>query len=107
VPTLATGSSAAMPGEYPSTGASSMPSGSDSAGRDTISTKFEVDQTQPTTSVQIRLADGTRSVPPTVSIPSLNAGHEQDNRSDELDAHCARLAKFHHRVRFLLYDGIL
>ncbi|KAG2135653.1 hypothetical protein BD769DRAFT_1627081 [Suillus cothurnatus] len=38
----------------------SFPSGSSSAAGFHINTRFEVDQTQPTTSVQIRLADGTR-----------------------------------------------
>jgi UBX domain-containing protein 1 len=90
VPTFNPGVPAAMPGEYPSTGVTSVPSGSNEAGRSAVSTKFEVDQEQPTTSLQIRLADGTRSVPPVVSTLSLIAGHsEQDDFSDEPDAHCA------------------
>ncbi|THH12757.1 hypothetical protein EW146_g7394 [Bondarzewia mesenterica] len=66
-PSASSGSSA-MPGEFP--GASgSAPAGSiapavPSARRepDSINTRFEVDQTKPTTSLQIRLADGTRLV---------------------------------------------
>jgi len=50
------GSAAAMPGSFPSS--SSTPP----LPRESITTRFEVDQTLPTTSVQIRLADGTRCV---------------------------------------------
>ncbi|KAI0631778.1 hypothetical protein C8Q77DRAFT_1159522 [Trametes polyzona] len=54
-------SSAAMPGGFPtgSAGGSSLPT---QRAAESISTRFEVDQTKPTTSVQIRLADGTRMV---------------------------------------------
>jgi hypothetical protein len=45
-----------VPGSFPSTSAS----GSGGAPRPSMTTMFEVDQTLPTTSVQIRLADGTR-----------------------------------------------
>jgi UBX domain-containing protein 1 len=48
-----------MPGSFPS-GSSSAAGSSASVERHSINTRFEVDQTQPTTSVQIRLADGTR-----------------------------------------------
>ena len=55
---------AAMPGSFPSTSdpdiASSGASGGGGAERQNVNTLFEVDQTLPTTSVQIRLADGTR-----------------------------------------------
>ena len=59
-----------MPGAFPSGSASASVtvgptgsgSGSGAAEPPAITTKFEVDQTQPTTSVQIRLADGTRCV---------------------------------------------
>ena len=55
---------AAMPGSFPSTSdpaiASSGASGGGGAERQSVNTLFEVDQTLPTTSVQIRLADGTR-----------------------------------------------
>lgn len=50
-----------MPGSFPSVAAG--PSGSISPRAvpiEGLSTRFEVDQTLPTTSVQIRLADGTR-----------------------------------------------
>lgn len=52
-----------MPGSFPpgSTTAPN-PSSSSEGVRSSFSTKFEVDQTQPTTSIQIRLADGTRLV---------------------------------------------
>ncbi|TFK68923.1 SEP-domain-containing protein [Pluteus cervinus] len=48
----------AMPGTFPPASGDAGPSQE----REGISTKFEVDQTRPTTSVQIRLADGTRMV---------------------------------------------
>ncbi|KAF8887040.1 hypothetical protein CPB84DRAFT_1787195 [Gymnopilus junonius] len=52
--------SPAMPGTFPPT--SSSTTAAPAADRAAISTKFEVDQNQPTTSIQIRLADGTRMV---------------------------------------------
>ncbi|KIM51697.1 hypothetical protein SCLCIDRAFT_1224257 [Scleroderma citrinum Foug A] len=52
---------AAMPGSFPSTNSPSVPAaGPPVDERERIDTRFEVDQTQPTTTVQIRLADGTR-----------------------------------------------
>lgn len=58
-------STGGMPGAFPSeattTGAGASAS-RPSAEREAITTRFEVDQTLPTTSVQIRLADGTRIV---------------------------------------------
>lgn len=52
------GGSTSMPGGFPggSANTSSAPRESTATGQ----TRFEVDQTQPMTSVQIRLADGTR-----------------------------------------------
>ncbi len=50
-------SGSSMPGSFPS---SSSPAPSSEGARESISTKFEVDQSKPTTSIQIRLADGTR-----------------------------------------------
>ncbi|KAJ2921919.1 hypothetical protein H1R20_g15169, partial [Candolleomyces eurysporus] len=47
-----------MPGEFPAASSSTSGTGE----RESITTRFEVDQTLPTTSVQIRLADGTRMV---------------------------------------------
>lgn len=58
VPNAPSGSTA-MPGDFPSA-APSQPAASED--RASINTQFEVDQTQPTTSIQIRLADGTRMV---------------------------------------------
>ena len=52
-------SSTSMPGTFPVAGATVQSSTID---RDRTSTRFEVDQSLPTTSVQIRLADGTRMV---------------------------------------------
>lgn len=52
-------SGSAMPGSFPSGTRPAAQSGQD---KPLITTKFEVDQTQPTTSIQIRLADGTRYV---------------------------------------------
>ncbi|KAF8152265.1 hypothetical protein B0H34DRAFT_724522 [Crassisporium funariophilum] len=60
--------SAAMPGSFPVSGSTLAPSTARSSAaaasteREELSTQFEVDQTQPTTSVQLRLADGTRMV---------------------------------------------
>jgi SEP domain len=51
------GSAAAMPGSFPS---SSDASTTSLPPRESMTTRFEVDQNLPTTSVQIRLADGTR-----------------------------------------------
>ncbi|TFK25836.1 hypothetical protein FA15DRAFT_668003 [Coprinopsis marcescibilis] len=56
VPEATSSSSEAMPGQFPS----SAPAPATEP--QTITTRFEVDQTLPTTSVQIRLADGTRIV---------------------------------------------
>ncbi|PCH34546.1 SEP-domain-containing protein [Wolfiporia cocos MD-104 SS10] len=57
----ASSSSAGMPGSFPPAASSSSVT---SPGRsaESIQTRFEVDQTLPTTSVQVRLADGTRLV---------------------------------------------
>lgn len=54
-------SSEAMPGSFP-TGTSIPITQSGAPEKTEIKAKFEVDQTLPTTSIQIRLADGTRSV---------------------------------------------
>lgn len=61
VPTFAPADTS-MPGGFPSSAAAAAPvqTGAD---REGITTRFEVDQTLPTTSLQIRLADGTRYVP--------------------------------------------
>ncbi|KAK2465022.1 hypothetical protein APHAL10511_003098 [Amanita phalloides] len=48
-----------MPGSFPS---SSSLIASHSEPRESINTRFEVDQTKPMTSIQLRLADGTRMV---------------------------------------------
>lgn len=57
-------SSTSMPGTYPVSGTTlTRPTAqSSNVDRESISTRFEVDQSLPTTSVQIRLADGTRMV---------------------------------------------
>jgi len=54
------GAGAAMPGSFP--GGGEEGSGSVRTERTSMNTLFEVDQSLPTTSVQIRLADGTRIV---------------------------------------------
>jgi UBX domain-containing protein 1 len=51
-----------MPGSFPGAAAAATNSSSVTPERESISTRFEVDHTAPTTSVQIRLADGTRYV---------------------------------------------
>ena len=57
-------SSASIPGAFPVSGATSTQSTAQLSNidRGSISTRFEVDQSLPTTSVQVRLADGTRMV---------------------------------------------
>ncbi|KAK7047585.1 protein phosphatase regulator [Paramarasmius palmivorus] len=56
-------SGSSMPGSFPGSSSASGPSSSEStAERQNLATKFEVDQSKPMTSVQIRLADGTRMV---------------------------------------------
>ena len=57
-------STTSMPGSFPVAGAPPTRSTvqSSTIDRDHSSTRFEVDQSLPTTSVQIRLADGTRMV---------------------------------------------
>ncbi|KAI0295322.1 hypothetical protein B0F90DRAFT_1751762 [Multifurca ochricompacta] len=55
-----------MPGAFPTTGSSLATPTAAPASRirdpDSVTTRFSVDQTKPTTSVQVRLADGTRMV---------------------------------------------
>lgn len=51
-----------MPGSFPVGSSSTSTSNNVPPSTERIGTKFEVDQTKPTTSVQIRLADGTRFV---------------------------------------------
>jgi len=64
VPGIEVSPSSAMPGSFPSPSSSSPAAATPSrtASVDSVAPKFAVDQTQPTTSVQIRLADGTRMV---------------------------------------------
>ncbi|TFK35804.1 hypothetical protein BDQ12DRAFT_611172 [Crucibulum laeve] len=66
VPEFTSGStpfrSTQMPGSFPSSGLITQTSQEPPKERESLSTKFEVDQTKPTTSIQIRLADGTRIV---------------------------------------------
>ncbi|KAI0275824.1 hypothetical protein BGY98DRAFT_990057 [Russula aff. rugulosa BPL654] len=62
-----TSTSAGMPGAFPSLMTSTStstapPPSSRTRDPETVSTRFSVDQTKPTTSVQVRLADGTRMV---------------------------------------------
>ncbi|KAH9054704.1 hypothetical protein EDB87DRAFT_1645918 [Lactarius vividus] len=55
-----------MPGSFPALGggplATPAPAASRSRDPETVATRFSVDQSKPTTSVQVRLADGTRIV---------------------------------------------
>jgi UBX domain-containing protein 1 len=53
-------SSSSMPGSFPTSNNTGNSGGAES--RTSLTTRFEVDQSLPTTSVQIRLADGTRWV---------------------------------------------
>jgi len=59
---LSTSASQSIPGAFPTQPQASGSFGFDDSRVESISTRFEVDQTQPMTSVQIRLADGTRLV---------------------------------------------
>lgn len=70
------GSSSSVPGSFPSGGNTpQLKSPSSGDVKASFSTKFEVDQSQPMTSIQIRLADGTRYVPSflliNIYIPNL------------------------------------
>lgn len=62
VPAIVHGASTSttMPGTFPSASSSSAATRSPPAARERIDTLFAVDQTQPTTTIQVRLADGTR-----------------------------------------------
>ena len=63
-----------MPGSFPSGGdVLKVKSSSSEDSKPSFSTKFEVDQTQPMTTIQIRLADGTRyaSDPHNYTSPNL------------------------------------
>ncbi|KAG6826516.1 hypothetical protein H0H92_015509 [Tricholoma furcatifolium] len=83
VPEFSTGGSsgsASMPGGFPT----SQPTAARE--RDSMTTRFEVDQSLPTTSVQVRLADGTRSRPENLSR-AYTIGTTFPNRTlDDLDA---------------------
>ncbi|KIJ67328.1 hypothetical protein HYDPIDRAFT_84801 [Hydnomerulius pinastri MD-312] len=57
---VATSSSSSTPAPMPGSFPTSSGSGETSGERANMTTMFEVDQSQPTTTVQIRLADGTR-----------------------------------------------
>lgn len=54
------GGSASMPGAFPA--GRTAPEASSEVPKTSFLAKFEVDQSQPMTSIQIRLADGTRYV---------------------------------------------
>lgn len=60
LPGVNTGTGTSMPGSFPTPSTSTPTNPTSSVGGP--GTKFEVDQTKPTTSVQIRLADGTRMI---------------------------------------------
>ncbi|KAK7443497.1 protein phosphatase regulator [Stygiomarasmius scandens] len=63
VPEVSTGAgSSNMPGSFPSASSGTTSGTGANSERPSMTTMFQVDQTQPTTSVQIRLADGTRMV---------------------------------------------
>jgi UBX domain-containing protein 1 len=51
-----------MPGSFGGGGAGTTDDSSEKKEKDTMTTLFEVDQTAPTTSIQIRLSDGTRMI---------------------------------------------
>lgn len=54
------GPSSTMPGSYPAGSSAPAAGGAMGTDRESLTNRFEVDQTLPTTTVQIRLADGTR-----------------------------------------------
>lgn len=67
VPDFGSTSSASMPGTFPVSGttvtrSTTQTTQSSNMDGNNISTRFEVDQSLPTTSVQVRLADGTRMI---------------------------------------------
>lgn len=93
VPNVAAVGSAAMPGSFPSSSndapAVSLPP------RESMTTLFEVDQSLPTTSVQIRLADGTRYASFKYSCDVISIPLEQDGLQDESDSQSAGPQEFH------------
>ena len=89
-------SSASMPGEFPSSSSIPPANGSESVMRDSTSTEFEVDQTKPTTNLQIRLADGTRYVGDIQADSSIvHLCVRQDGVSDEPGSHRVGPPEFH------------
>lgn len=97
-------SAASMPGTFPPSVVSfSAPAGGaspSSEDRPKIATKFEVDQDKPSTSIQIRLADGTRFVFCPRSEPLLI--DPQNGGSYEFDPHRWRYKKFYQCVSYFL-----
>ncbi|GJE95278.1 SEP and UBX domain-containing protein [Phanerochaete sordida] len=59
-PSASSTSAASMPGGFPASAGASASAGSGGADKESVTTRFEVDNTLPTTRVQVRLADGTR-----------------------------------------------
>lgn len=69
---ISSSGSTSLPGSFPSEPIAGSGGGSstfDESRIGTITTRFEVDQNLPTTSVQIRLADGTRCVFDYLALP--------------------------------------
>ena len=109
-PTAGSSGSTTVVGE--SSGASSpipgaFPSSADEPPRraaDSISARFEVDLSKPTTNIQIRLADGSRFVWHLgVSLVYFRLTHSgrsfQNGCKDESSAHCGRYPQLHQCVR--------
>ena len=86
-----------MPGAFPSGSSSHSAQGSSSSPTTSHSTsKFEVDQTKPTTSVQIRLADGTRIV------CRMNLTHTVGDIRNFINA-----SVFHCKLSTVMIDGLI
>jgi len=94
-----------MPGRFDERGGPSEPQ--------RVTTRFEVDQSQPTTSIQLRLADGTRHVSSLTHTPTaLWLTMQQNGMQDEPHTHRWRHKELHqcvgapHSLLLLLTDHV-
>lgn len=94
MPSVTSEASTSMPGTFLDSSSASA-SSSGSGERPNITTKFEVDQSQPTTSVQIRLADGTRSGLPVIIFNLQLIVLLKDGMQDEPHPHNSGHSELH------------
>lgn len=94
VPSVSAEASSSMPGTFLDSSSASA-SSSGSGERPNITTKFEVDQSQATTSVQIRLADGTRSGLPVIIFNLQLIVLLKDGMQDEPHPHNSGHSELH------------